>query len=190
MKKSILTLVAVLAAGLSQAASLNWTIANIKTPADSSVAGSDYTVMLFLTAQASSKEGFENFGKANTTLDKVTELADAGDFSSLESLAAAKASSTETGGVPAATGYNGNNFGSGDSLSGFAIIIDADQKNYFTTGIKSASWTSGTGAKALAFGSQANATYKSFGTSQPDIPEPATGALALAGVALLFRRRR
>ena len=25
---------------------------------------------------------------------------------------------------------------------------------------------------------------------QPDIPEPATGALALAGVALLFKRRR
>ena len=185
MKSSLLALAVVFAASLSQAASLNWSIMGVKSPADSSVAGSGYTAMLFMTAQNSSADGFENFGKANTTLAKVTELADAGKFDDLAALAAATKETSTSGLISGATGYNGNNFAGGDSLTAFALIIDKDKKNYFTTGSASATWTSATGSKQLSFGSQANATYKTFG-----VPEPATGALALAGIALLFRRRK
>ena len=186
MKKSLLTFAAITAASLSQAASLTWMVTNVKSPADKTVAGEGYTVMLFMISQTSSADNFENFGKANTTLAKVTELADAGKFDDLANLAAVSKETTSAGAVTGATGYNGNNFGSGDSLSAFAIVIDKDKKKYFTTNTASASWTSGTGSKQLSFGSQANASYSSFGP----VPEPATGALALAGIALLFRRRK
>ena len=191
MKKSLLTLAVITVAGLSQAASLNWQIAGVKTAADSSVAGAEYTAMLFLTAQASTSgtaanPEWSNFGKANTTLAAVTELANAGKYDDLLALAAATGSTTSAGAISGPTGYNGNNFGAGDSLSGFALVVDKDKKNYFLTGTKDAAWTSGTGQKQLSFGNFATtAQYKSFG-----VPEPATGALALAGIALLFRRRK
>ena len=180
MKKSLLALVIIVAAGLTQAASLGWRMTAIKTPADNTVAGEGYTALLFITEQSG------DFGGTVTTLAAVTALADAGKYDDLEDLAVAQGTSTSAGGVSGATGYNGNNFGAGDSLKAFALIIDANKTHYFTTTEKSASWTSSTGTQNLAFGTQSGATYKSFG----DVPEPATGALALAGVALLFRRRR
>ena len=191
MKKTLLSLAVIVTAGLTQAASLNWMMSAVPT----STSGDDlsqYTVMLFLTDQSSSAAGFENFGKANTTLAKVTELADAGDFDALSGLAAATAKLSSAGGVGGATGYNGNNFGNGDSLTAFALVVDKNQKNYFSTGSQTATWTSSFGMKMLTYGdqTQAGVTYKPFGASQPDIPEPASGALALAGLALLFRRRR
>ena len=136
MKKSLLVIATILVASVSQAAALKWTITNVKTQADSSVAGASYTAMLFLTAQTSSSgtaanPGWSNFGVANTTVAKVTELADAGKYDDLLALAAASGSTTTAGGIiNAATGYNGSNFGAGDSLSAFAIIIDKDKKNY------------------------------------------------------------
>ena len=181
MKKSLLTLAVIAAACLSQAASLSWRMTAVKTTADASVNASNYTVMLFMTAQSKDP----NFGVPNTTIAAVTELADAGDYDGLAALAAATGT-TSNGGVNGATGYNGNNFGAGDSLTAFALIIDADKKKYFTTTEKTASWGGSSGAQTLAFGTQGSATYKDFGP----VPEPATGALALAGVALLFRRRR
>ena len=182
MKKNLLSLAAVFAAGITQAASLNWTLMSVPASSGSGT-GAAYTVMLFMTAQSKDP----NFGKPNTTIAAVTELADAGDYAALAALAAAEDATNSSGGIIAkATGYNGNNFAAGDSLSAFALILDTEKKNYFLTDIKNASWTSGTGSKTLGFGSQSGATYKSFG----DVPEPATGALALAGVALLFRRRR
>ena len=178
MKTSLLTLVAVLSASLAQSASLSWTISNVPNQTEG------YTAMLFLTEQNSSTAGFENFGKANTTLAAVTELANAGKYDDLAALAAANIDYTGAA-ANKPTGYNGSNFGNGDSLKGFALILDKEKKNYFLTDEKSASWTSSTGAKVLLFGSQANSTYKPFG-----VPEPATGALALVGIALLFRRRK
>ena len=188
MKKSLLTLAVIAAASLSQAASLNWTLSGTQAVKEGDDL-SQYTVMLFMTSQTRNGEAY-NFGKASTTLDTVIDLADSGKYDDLASLAAVTKSLSSAGGIGGATGYNGNNFGAGDALSAFALIIDKDQTKYFTTGSASASWTSSTGAKPLAFGTQANATYKSFGSSTPTIPEPATGALALAGIALLFRRRK
>ncbi len=182
MKKSLITFAVVLVAGLTQAASLSWNITNVPL-ADGDTS---YTAMLFITEQA------KDYGGTVTSIDTVTSYANEGKFDDLAALAVVN-NSYEGNIVNKATGYNGNNFGAGDSLKGIAIIIDASKKNYFLTAEKSASWTSGTGAKTLGFASQANATWVPFGNSQPDqpdVPEPATGALALAGVALLFRRRR
>ena len=181
MKKSLLTLAVLATAGIVQAASLNWTITGVPNASDG------FTAMLFLTEQKHTEDSTTTdttFGKASTTIAKITELADAGKYDDLVSLAGSV--QEYTGNVSnKATGYNGNNFDNGDSLKGFALILDKEKKNYFLTGEKSQSFSSNLSSKALAFGSQSGATYKSFG-----VPEPATGALALAGIALLFRRRK
>ena len=183
MKKMILALVVALVAGLSQAASLNWTITNVKSSSDSTAAGGSYIAYLFFTEVSSSLA--ETYSV--TTVDAV-KTAIAGGTTTFDTTTAPKAYATGTtsssGGITGATGLSG--FDSGDSVTGFAVVFDADKKNYIVTDVKSASWTSSTGAKSLAFGSQANNT-----TFIPaSVPEPCSVALVLMGVAVLGLKRR
>ncbi len=194
--KRILTLAAViLTAGMTHAASLNWTAANIYKPG-TTTASEGFVAYLFITEQHA------NYGATTTSVQAVKDLIESGAEFYTEGTGSeaknylkkgddkiqiAATGSSVNGRVSGATGYNGNNFGAGDSLSGFAVIFDASTlagaKNYIVTDVKSASWTSSTGAKPLGFGSQANATWT-------PVPEPSTAALALAGLALLLKRRR
>ena len=184
MKKMILAMVVALVAGLSQAASLSWTISNVKSSSDSTVAGSGYVAYLFFTeVSASLAETY-----AVTTVDAVkTAIADGTTSFSTSTTPKAYATGTSSsaGGISGATGLDG--FGAGDSVKGFAVIFDADSKNYIVTGEKTASWTSSTGAKSLAFGSQANNT--TFSPVTP-VPEPCSVALGLLGVAALGLKRK
>ena len=185
MKRLMVLLgVAAFAAGV-QAASLNWAISSIANSSDSSTKGSGYLAYLFITEQS----GY--FGAATTTAAAATEALTGGTFASYVSSYAAGNPGTVTalGMVSGATGYNGSNFAAGDSLSAFAVIIDSNSidsfNNYIITDVKSVSWTSGTGSKALGFGSQASATY------QPaSVPEPTSGLLMLCGLAGLALRRK
>ena len=193
--KNILALI-VLAAfvGSAQAASLNWAAVNVYQPETTTLA-SNYSIYLFITEQGG------NYGSAVTTTSAVSDLLKSGVelYTDSESgkkylkngndkVEIAATGQITNGRIPvAATGYNGNNFASGDSLKGFAVIFDAaniaDASNYIMTTEKSAAWTSGTGAKSLNFGSMANSTWT-------PVPEPSTAVLALAGLALLLKRRR
>ena len=184
MKKMILALAVALAAGLSQAASLNWTITNVKSASDTTAAGASYVAYLFFTA------GSGTLGSTfeTTTIDAV-KAAIAGGATSFDTSTAIKAYATGTssgaGGISGATGLNG--FAGGDSVSGFAVIFDSAKENYIVTDVKSASWTSATGAKSLAFGSQASNT--TFAPVSP-VPEPCSVALVLLGVAALGLKRK
>jgi len=183
MKKMILALAVALVAGLSQAASLNWIISNIKTVEDSSVNATGYIAYLFFT------EGSGTLGSTfeTTTIDAV-KTAIAGGTTTFDKTTSIKAYATATsnsGSIPTATGLSG--FDNGDSVTGFAVIFDSDKANYIVTDTKSASWTSATGAKSLAFGSQAsNTTF----TPVSPVPEPCSVALVLLGVAALGLKRK
>ena len=197
MKKLITLAVVFATAGLAQAATLNWSGVQIyqpkEKPTDSNVALSGGLVYLFITEQ--SKE----FGAGVTTATAVSDLITSGaelytDTDGKKYLKkgddkigiAAQGATNTAGGFSGATGFYGN-FGAGDSLTAFAVIFDsadlATAKNFMVTAEKSASWTSSTGAKTLGFMSQANNTWT-------PVPEPSTAVLALAGLALLLKRRR
>ena len=178
MKKKILILAALTLATVVNAASLNWNLANIYQP-KTTTAAEGFSAYLFISAQSG------DFGVKTTTVSDINSLiTSGGDWSQY---VAAIGTTNNKGMINGATGYNGNNFAAGDSLTAFAVVFDAanaeSAKNYFITAEKSASWTSGTGAKALGFASQANATWT-------PVPEPSTAVLALAGLALLLKRRK
>ena len=195
--KKLLTLAVVAAtAGFAQAASLSWSGLNIYKPGSTTEKLSGGAIYLFITEQS------KDFGAGTTTISDVKTLIEKsgtevvkdgeGKVTGIKNgtttidIAATGASNT-AGGFSGATGYYGNGFGAGDSLKAFAVILDAadfaNAKNYIVTDIKSQSWTSSSGAKTLGFGSQANATWT-------PVPEPSTAVLALAGLALLLKRRR
>ena len=193
MKKLLVFAALIAALNSAQAASLNWSAMRIYEPGTTTGA-SDYVAYLFITAQSG------NFGAGITTVDAVTDLIksgaevvtdDDGKATGLKKgttiIDIAGSGVTSSGKLTGATGYNGNHFGENDSLSGFAVIFDAATlaaaDHYIVTDVASVSWGSSTGAKSLGFGTQANATWTA-------VPEPSTAALALAGLALLLKRRK
>ena len=177
--KKILAITVVLATTFAaNAATLTWNLMNIKEVGSTTANATGYTAYLFISQQSS------DFGAKTASIETITSLIKSkGDLS--EYIASTK--TVNNGTASGATGYNGTAFTAGDSLTGFAVVFDASDysnaKNYFVTAEKSASWTSATGQKPLAFGNMANATWTA-------VPEPSTAVLALAGLALLLKRRK
>ena len=185
MKKIISTFAVVLAACAVNAASLNWAVSQIQNSDGVSGVAGGYQCYLFLTAAEGNVLSFVE-GASLTTIAAVESAIKDGTFTGAGAYHSALTQST--GMAPTATGVS-TTFGAGDSLSGFAVIFDAgtyaDADNYIITDVKSATWTSSTGAKTLAFGSQASATWQAIA-----VPEPTSGLLMLVGLAGLALRRR
>lgn len=191
MKKLIIACVAVAIAAVVQAASINWTISNVYSPADSTakVATGTMSAWLFVTANTTDVSGIPI-----TTLAAVQSVLDSGDLTGLSSLAAAHGTNSSEGMFTGATGLEG--FSSG-SLTAFAVVVDstdlASAQNYFLASGgagKTATFTSATGAKMLAFGSQATITQAAGGWTATAVPEPTSGLLLLLGMAGLALRRK
>ena len=181
--KKLITILALTTAVVSQAATLTWGLSQIKSSADTTAPGAGYLGLLFVVDTTSDPA---------VTVDSITGLLDAGKVADAAALATYSKAANDNGLISSAG--NGS-YSEGDSITAFAVVLDAanasSAKNYIVTGEMTKTWGK-TGNQSMQFGSQANATYTKIGGSsdQPDVPEPATGALALAGVALLFRRRR
>ena len=190
MKKLMIACAAVAMAAVAQAASINWTISNVYSPADSTskIAADSMSAWLFVTANSTDV----TTGIPVTTMAAVQAVLDSGDLTGLSSLAAAHATGTSAGTIGGATGLTG--FSSG-SLSAFAVVIDnadlASAEHYFLAGSgaeKTASFTSATGTKMLNWGSQASITQAAGGWTA--VPEPTSGLLMLLGMAGLALRRK
>ena len=189
MKKLMTLFAAVAIAAVSHAASINWTITNVYSPSDTTakVAAGSMSAWLFVTANSTDVSGIPV-----TTLTAVQSVLESKDLSGLATLAAAHATSTSDGSIGGATGLTG--FSSG-SLSAFALLIDSTDlgtaNNYYLVNAgadKTVSFTSSTGTKVLAFGTQATATQTAGAWTA--VPEPTSGLLMLLGLAGLALKRK
>ena len=192
MKKVMIACVAVAMAAVAQAATVNWTISNIYSPSDSTakVAASSVSAWLFVTANSTDV----TTGFPVTTLAAVQAVLDSGDLTGLSSLAAAHATNGSAGNVGGATGLP-TTFSSG-TLTAFAVVVDstdlASAENYFLVSdgaTKSATFTSATGMKMLAWGDQTSYT-QGAGKWTAAAPEPTSGLLLLLGMAGLALKRK
>ena len=190
MKKLLFALAVALMAGVSQAAALSWTITNVYAGnATDKMDGGK--ALLFSTA-------FSSAGitpkPSLTTIAAVTALLDAGDVTGAKALAAAQGTLSSAGGVAGATGVTG--FTTGDTFSGFVVILSADESKYLIAQdsggnqVISKTWSNATSAQTMAFGSQATRSQSSANWAAA-APEPTSGILMLVGLgALALRRRR
>ena len=191
MKKLMIACVAVAVAAVAQAASINWSITNVYSPADSTakVAVNSMSGWLFVTANSTDVTTIKT-----TTLAAVQAVLDSGDLTGLSSLAAAHAANTAAAGaITGATGLP-TTFSSG-SLTAFAVVVDstdlATANNYFIVSdgtTKSATFTSATGTKMLGWGDQTSYTQGAGKWSA--VPEPTSGLLLLLGMAGLALKRK
>lgn len=169
------------------AASINWTISNVYSTSDATTKCTGYAAYLFVTDNSTNVSGIKT-----TTLAAVQTALGAGDTATLTSLAAANR--TFDGSFTSQPTGISSDFSSG-SLSAFAVIFDAadaaSASHYYLVNegaTKSVSFTSATGAKNLAFGTQATATQNAANWAA--VPEPTSGLLMLLGMAGLALRRR
>lgn len=190
MKKLMIACVAVAMAVVAQAATVNWSITNVYSPADSTskVAANSVSAWLFVTANSTDV----TTGIPVTTLTAVQAVLDTGDLTGLSSLAAAHGTNASAGNITGVTGLSG--FSSG-SLTAFAIVIDstdlASAENYYFVSdgaTKTATFTSATGMKMLAWGDQTS--YTQGAGKWTAAPEPTSGLLLLLGMAGLALKRK
>ncbi len=194
--KKLLTLAVIAAfAGVSQAATLSWQLMGNKLPSGDT--GANLATFLFVTSQTkdagaslTTKDAIINLLKKPVQVvkdsnEKVTGLTDG----TTTITSAYYAQLTGAGGATGATNYGAQSWAANDSLSAFVVIFDAadvaNARNYITSDVKTVNWTGPTGAQTLRFGTVAPA-----GATWTPVPEPSTAALALAGLALLLKRRR
>ena len=203
MKKLVVAAFAVAFAAAAQAASVSWTIMNVKeataTGSSVNIAAGSYSAYLFVTANTTGVT-LTTTTKA-AVLDMLSQAHDGGDWTtlsaSLASASAANGKNAAAGNWSGATGLDGFSTG---SLTAFAVIFDAatiaSANNYYVIDTeKTATFSSATGAKTLGFGTQATNSALAIdanpGTSWTSIaPEPTSGLMMLLGMGVLALRRR
>ena len=188
MKKLMTLALTTLAVVAAQAANINWsTSGNATTYAyekdgTTLTSGTVYLVLADDLSSITGKESQKDFEKALAALTLDSSV------------------STSGGVKPSVTKklVSSDKLVDGQSTT-FGILtycVDSDGNGWYHVGTATSTpWADGTPSTAqktvtTPWAKLASDTYKVAWTAPQPIPEPATGALALAGVALLFRRRR
>ncbi len=208
MKKTLFALLA--CAAVAQAASLSWTISNVKYATENGITTNvtvgSYSAYLFVTSVTSDTVSEITTTTQGAILDSLASAhADGSNWGSTAStLAQASAFDSLNTGAGTWTGSTGiEGFSAGDSVTAFAVIFDAtdiaNANNYLVVGEKTLSFNSASGSKIIPFGSQAtnsgakidssSVSWQSIASS-PATPEPATATLSLLALAGLAARRR
>ncbi len=183
MKKLLMIAVAAMAVA-SQAASIKWQL----SPTTDNGFAADQTVLLFVGAAD------ETFGTDNLSLADYVNglLKDGAAAATAAAFDTATTMVNKRSQVTTAAQTKGIDYAAGSDIVGMIVVLDTtnDKYNAFTIGAT----VSGAGDTAFNSNTATSSTgFVDMPKDQPDppvIPEPATGALALAGVALLFKRRR
>ncbi len=191
MKKLTTLAAMVLAVASVNAASIQWSLstgaATMKSPgATTALTGTAYLILANDLADLQSDIATDGF--AETIKDY--KLGDA-------PISSGKITTTQTATSDKLTAGNGYDFQ--------VVIYDSSSNQYYTSSVKNQKAYDPTSTddalqipKAITLGADdvyatrgANASTAPWASGEPSgVPEPATGALALAGVALLFKRRR
>ena len=209
MKKLMIAMTAMAVGFAANAAMVNWSAQNVASSAltidggNALTGANQYIAYFFATADSAS-------ALSTTTLDAVkAELAKGaeGDISTLAAYKALNAynSSTSKAGFSSVnnTKPDGTSvWGSGDTVSGFAVILDAtsqaDAKAYMiaiggsgTDKGKDVLTKTANATSNMIFGwtTQANNSWTAM-PSGSSVPEPTSGMLLMFGLATLALRRR
>ncbi len=202
--KKLLTLATFVAVVAAQAASIDWAIGGInkaKTQiSDASGNAMNGTVYLIFANDASqlAAANTDTFSDVVNSIVLDSVAVSSGKISMAEP-------KTYTNNKPADEGGLVARSADGPQYSFQILVWDAANNSYYLSNTMSQyAYVSGTDdATQITFGkddlgissgnfsfTQIPAPGGSGGGETPGVPEPATGALALAGVALLFKRRR
>lgn len=208
MKKTLFALLA--CAAVAQAASLGWSITNVKYATEdgitTNVTTGSYSAYLFITSVTSGTVSDITTTTQGEILDSLASAHEDGSNwgSTASTLAQASASnSLNTGNGTWTVTTDIEGFSAGDSVTAFAVIFDAtdiaNANNYYVVNEKTLTINSATGTKSIAFLSQAtnsgakidssSVSWQSIASS-PTTPEPATTTLSLLALAGLAARRR
>lgn len=184
--KKFLTLAVAAMAVASQAATISWQL----SPTKATGYAKDQTVLLFVGAAG---ETFTHGDASDLTLSDYVAalLADGTDAATAAAFDSATTISGRSG-ITTAAKTKDVTYAADSAIVGMMIVLDGNGKysSFSLSGtvagsgdtlMNSNTADSSTGFQDLPTGG---------GGEQPAVPEPATGALALAGVALLFKRRR
>ena len=172
MKKLLVVAAVALAAAVSQAAAVTWTVNNIQ-PSPNSAAAAGWLIQLY---------------SADTAF--AYDAAKAGTIIALDST-----SSISSGTVIKSTSTFGD-YAANDPVNTYAVIFDAatvaDAKNYIVSDIVNKSIAASGANLTVSFGNMAStSTTNMFRNSEwQAVPEPTSGLLMLLGMAGLALRRR
>lgn len=196
MKKLIIAAFAVACAAVAQAASINWSATKIYGPETGALAAkSSYTALMFITSNTTDVTGL-----TLTTLEAVVSAINEEKWTTVASLASVNKGLSADGTIAAGTGVS-TAFSSG-SISAFAVVLDtttvsdlSSASHYYLVsgGVDaSASFTSASGSKTLAWGSQETNSQLAIDTpgGWQSIPEPTSALMLLIGMAGLALRRK
>ena len=186
MKKFLMIAVAAMAVA-SQAASVKWQLSYTK---DSGLAAGQ-SVLFFLgganeTFTLGDETGLSLADYVNGLLTDGADAATAAAFDTATTVSNARL------GIGTSSRTKDISYAANTDIVGMIVVLDGNGKyNAFSL----SSTVAGSGDTMMLSNTAAASTGwtdlpTSGGGDPPAVPEPATGALALAGVALLFKRRR